>query len=120
MIEIKVINNQEIWNNYIGVIEPHSFLHAWEWTELQEKLGNKIFRLGLFESAKLLGLIFVYIINAKRGSFLFCPNGPLIDWNNNSHLNFVTNYLILLAKKNNVDVLRISPIVIFSDDINAK
>jgi hypothetical protein len=70
-IEIKEIVSREIWENFEKEYAPHSFLQSWGWGEAQKILGNKIFRLGIFQEGKLEGIAFVYKITAKRGAFIF-------------------------------------------------
>jgi len=47
-MEIKEINNKEIWENFLSAIKKKTFLNSWNWGEFQKKEGNKIWRLGIY------------------------------------------------------------------------
>ena len=78
-IEIKNIESRDIWENFVNSAKPHTFLHSWNWGELNEKLGYKTFKLGIYEDGKLKGLALTIKIKARRGSFLFVPHGPILE-----------------------------------------
>lgn len=109
--QIKPIEAKQQWEEFIDNLAPHTFLQSWQWGALQGGLGNKIYRLGIFENNILCGVAFIYKITAKRGSFLFCPHGPLIDWKKQGLLILLLNYLKDLGQKERVDFIRISPLV---------
>jgi len=115
-MEIKRIETKEKWDEFIEEISAHTFLQSWEWRLAQEMMGNKIFNLGIFDGDKIIGVAFVYVIRAKRGSFLFCPHGPLISKNWENSFSDLLKYLRELAKKEKVDFIRISPLDKKSDD----
>lgn len=79
-ITIKPINSQTEWQSAEDKFAPHTFLQSWEWGSAQEAQEQKIFRLGIYSDNQIVGLAFVYLIKAKRGSFIFCPHGPVINW----------------------------------------
>ncbi len=107
---IKIIESKEQWENFVEKFAPHTFLQSWEWAEAQALLNQKTFRLGIFENDNLVGVAFVYKITAKRGVFLFCPHGPLIDWSKQNLFEEFIKYLIELGKKEKVDFIRIAPL----------
>lgn len=110
-IEIKIIESAENWREVEAQFRPHTFLQSWEWSLSQEALGQKIFRLGIFQENKIIGLAFFYLIKAKRGSFLFCPHGPIINWPDaDSIMPVLLKYLIKLAKEVKADFIRFSPL----------
>jgi lipid II:glycine glycyltransferase (peptidoglycan interpeptide bridge formation enzyme) len=132
-IEIKEIIDEKAWQEYEEKNSPHTFLQTWEWGAAQELLGHKIFRLGIYDRGKgfmeygspddraavkeggeptdnLSGAAFVYKINARRGSFLFCPHGPSINWNRPEYFRALAEYLRELGKKEKASFLRVSPL----------
>jgi len=83
--EIKEINNKEAWENFLLKCQEKTFLQSWNWGNFNERMGNKIWKLGIYEiandklqMANLLGITLVIKISAKRGTFLFIPHGPAI------------------------------------------
>ncbi len=79
MIEIQIIDNKKIWDEKELEIKPHSFLQSWNWGEFNRLNGHVIYRFGFFKNIKLIGLAQVIYHKAKRGDFLLCPHGPLIE-----------------------------------------
>lgn len=109
-IEIKNIDNQEVWEKALEAYSPHSFLQSWQWGEAQKALSQKIWRLGIYQENILKGVAFVYKITAKRGVFLFCPHGPLLDWSKKDYFVSLVNFLKNLGKKEKADFIRIAPL----------
>jgi len=77
-MNIKEINNREEWEGFLLQCTEKTFLHSWNWGEFNLKMGNKIWRLGAYENERIIGVIFVYKVFARRGIFLFIPHGPVI------------------------------------------
>lgn len=117
-IEIKQIENEEQWKNFVDELAPHTFLQSWQWKLSQEVMGNKTFNIGIFKDGEIIGTAFVYKINAKRGSFLFCPHGPLFKENWQENFEILFDYLKKLAKKEKADFIRISPLEIATTEKN--
>jgi peptidoglycan pentaglycine glycine transferase (the first glycine) len=114
-IQIREIKEKNVWQNYNDKIKPPTFLHTWNWGEFQEKTGNKIWRLGIFEKEKLEGIALIIKIKAKRGTFLFCPHGPQINWENLEHVKALVDHLKILAKKEKACFIRLSPTLLESE-----
>lgn len=116
-INIKTIESRDVWEKFVNEYEPHTFLQNWEWKLSQEIMGNKTFNLGIYNGDKLIGVAFVYKISARRGSFLFCPHGPLVnDDKENAYKEFFA-FIKKMAKEEKVDFIRISPLEIKTEKI---
>ena len=111
-MEVKLIEDKEIWENFLLECEEKTFLSSWNWGEFQKKIGNKIWRLGVFENNNLLSVALVIKITARRGTFLFIPHGPLIK---NGQELFLTISIVLeelkkTAREEKASFIRVSPI----------
>lgn len=80
MIKTRLIQQKEDWERFVLKYPGSNFLHSWNWGEMQSSLGKKVFRFGFFKQSKLQGTCFLIRQEAKRGYYLECPGGPLIDW----------------------------------------
>jgi len=114
MIEIKEINNKKIWEDFLAECNEKTFLDSWNWGEFNKKMGNKIWRLGIFNGGEQIAATSVIKIQAKRGTFLFVPHGPNIKSQN---LNLKTQILEValkelkkIAKEERAIFIRIAPI----------
>ena len=103
------------WENFVQSKKESTFLQSWNWGEFNKNTGEKIWRLGVFDSGELLAVMLVIKVNAKRGSFLFVPQGPVISQKskikNQKLLESFFNYLKDLGEKEKVGFVRISPIL---------
>ena len=124
MFSIKPIQNKIQWEDFILSQNEPPFLQSWHWGEFHQSLGDKIFRLGIFENEEIVGAALVIKVLARRGHFLFLPYGPAIKTKNkkqktkNYKLKFQTlvNYLKNLAKEEKCCFVRISPLLIKNDE----
>jgi len=120
---ISEIKDKNDWENFLLGCREKTFLNSWNWGEFQKKQGNAIWRLGVYEDGRLAGVSLVIKILAKRGTFLFLPHGPVIQKSKCQNPNVKSNpnvkiqifkkiaeELKELAKKENTDFIRISPI----------
>lgn len=125
-MQIKEINDKSQWENFVQGNKKVTFLHSWNWGEFNKNTGEKIWRLGVFDNERLLAITLVIKVNARRGSFLFVPQGPILvesrifqpkagpprEENFESGiLEELFNYLKDLGEKENVGFVRISPIL---------
>ncbi len=111
-MEIKEIENKESWENFLLDCEEKTFLSSWNWGEFQQRMGNKIWRLGVYKQGKLFALALVTKITAKRGSFLLIQHGPVIK-SQISNLKFQILEIFLkklkeIAKEEKCDFIRIA------------
>jgi len=112
--EIKSIDTKDIWENFLQATRPNTFLHSWNWGEFNRQMGDKVFRLGLFDGEKLHGIALIIKITAKRGSFLFCPHGPIFDSqiDNQEAFKILIFNLRNIAKSENCSFVRLSPLML--------
>jgi len=107
--QVKEIKNKKIWEQFIISQNPQSFLQSWNWGEANKIIGNKIFRLGFFNQKKLTGTCLLIKQNAKRGPHLIIPGGPIINWDNQNLVNFVSREIKKLAGKEKAWFVRVRP-----------
>lgn len=79
-MDIKEINNKDIWENFLAGCPQKTFLQSWNWGEFQEKMGNKIWRLGIYEEGNLISAALVSKVTARRGVFLLVQHGPIFNF----------------------------------------
>jgi len=118
-ILIKQITNKSQWESFV-TSNKNTFLQSWNWGEFNKNTGEKIWRLGIFENDNLLAVSLVIRVSAKRGLFLFVPQGPIIEkgeWGVESGKcwNKFFEYLKSLGKEEGVGFVRVSP---FLEDNN--
>jgi len=117
-MEIREINLEKEWEDFIGVVRPDSFLHSWAWGKFNNASGTKVFNLGVYDENELVAVALILKITAKRGAFLFCPHGPLIRKAENvvEVIKVLREYLAGLARIERCAFVRLSPLLIKNPD----
>lgn len=105
-MEIRDIQDQKTWDDFIQAQPDYAFLNSWAWGDFNEASGSKVWRLGLFEREALEGAALVILVAARRGRFLFIPHGPI------SNFQTFIDYLKCLAREEGCAFIRISPLLL--------
>jgi len=119
-MKVRTINEKSIWEDFLlegGRCEEKTFLNSWNWGEFNRMMGNKTWRLGIYEDNSLVAVALIIKIQAKRGTFLFLPHGPatalaVADKPNIKYeiLKTLLKELKEIAKEGKVSFIRIAPI----------
>ena len=48
--------NKETWEKFLASVQEKTFLQSWNWGEFNKKMGQKIWRLGVYNNDGNLGL----------------------------------------------------------------
>jgi len=121
------IRDKNLWETFLREVEQKTFLHSWAWGEFQKAMGERIWRLGMYEGDELTGVFLVIKIQAKRGTFLFVPQGPVVNSAKRKaqsaklelKIQDVLHFLRELAKREKCSFMRISPILEDTKENNA-
>ena len=108
-VKIELIDNKKIWENFVLSRQPNIFLQSWNWGKFQQSLGKKIFRLGFWKRNQLVGVALLIKEEAKRGTYLTCPGGPLLNWEEKELFYHFRDYLKELGKLEKAFFARVRP-----------
>lgn len=103
-MEVREINNKDIWEGFLLENKEKTFLDSWNWGEFQKSIEEKIWRLGVYDK-ELKAVALVVKVKAKRGTFLFIPHGPIGEKN---ILPVLIEELKKIAKKEKACFIRIA------------
>jgi len=106
-MEIQEIKEKNIWENFLLTWPEKTFLQSWNWGEFQEKMGNKIWRLGIYQGKKLLSLALVIKISARRGTFLLLQHLLKTD---REALKTLLEKLKEIGREEKADFIRLAPL----------
>lgn len=119
VFEIDEINDKEIWEDFFSNCEEKTFLSSWNWGEFQKMMGNKVWRLGIYDNynnGELSSVALVVKIKAKRGTFLFVPHAPSVALAKEGGptlkyevLNTLLNELKKIAREEKASFIRVAP-----------
>jgi lipid II:glycine glycyltransferase (peptidoglycan interpeptide bridge formation enzyme) len=100
---IQITNKHKTsYTNFINNKDEATCLQMWEWAELRNTLGTKIFhRVGVVDKENRMLLSATYAINqfSKIGNLLYIPQGPI--WDNEDALMIFKDGIENIARKNN-------------------
>jgi len=120
------IKNKEAWEEFLSRCEEKTFLQSWNWGEFWQKMGNKIWRLGIFEKmgGDLTSATLAVKVAAKRGTFLLVQHAPIMEnpkseirnpkQIQNSKLEIINTILTELeriAKEEGCNFIRVAPLL---------
>jgi lipid II:glycine glycyltransferase (peptidoglycan interpeptide bridge formation enzyme) len=117
-MQITEITNKSQWEDFVLQNKESTFLHSWNWGEFNKNTGEKIWRVGVFDGRdealpRLMAVVLIIKVKAKRGSFLFVPQGPIITYNSKlityNLFKKLFDYLKELGEREKVNFIRISP-----------
>lgn len=115
--QIKEIDSKETWENFSLSCSPNSFLQSWDWGEFNRELNRKVFRLGVYEKGKLVGICLVIKQITKLGNYLYIPRGPILEnWHKDEEFDQLVNFLKDLAKSEGCIFIKIEPPIGDSED----
>jgi len=113
---IREIDDKKRWEDFASECAQKTFCQSWNWGIFNQSMGDKVWRFGIFENEQLVAIAQVLKIKARRGSFLFVPHGPLIALGDKKEIiKNILEKLKNLAKAENVNFIRFSPILEVSD-----
>src|SRR3989344_3218148 len=103
------ITEQDVWEQWLARRPEANFLQSWQWGEFQQRLGNKIARLGLYCNGTLAGVAQGIFEHARRGTYCSLPGGPLIDWHDPFAVYTLFSELVTVAQKQGCTFIRFRP-----------
>ena len=109
-MEIREIKNKDIWEGFLREEKEKTFLQSWNWGEFQERMGNKIWRVGVFEDEKPVAIALVSKVSARRGKFLLIQHGPSIKNSKPQALDLLLEELKKIAKTERASFIRMNPL----------
>lgn len=117
-VQLKEIHDRTAWNQFVLSLNPNTFLHSWEWGQLQKHEGETPRYIGVFKDNVQIGAFLLLTVNARRGRFLFIPHGPLFktEEQTRTYLPEVIKYCKQVGTQDKAVALRISPLLITNEE----
>ncbi|MBI4359201.1 MAG: peptidoglycan bridge formation glycyltransferase FemA/FemB family protein [Candidatus Nealsonbacteria bacterium] len=113
-MEIREITDKNTWESFLAGVAEKTFLQSWNWGEFSREMGEKIWRLGIFDQNELAAVALTEKKTSKRGTFLLVPHGPITQSAapkpKAEILNVLTERLKLLADAEKASFVRVNPI----------
>jgi peptidoglycan pentaglycine glycine transferase (the first glycine) len=109
-IKPREIQDRGVWDSFLMTHAAHALFQSWEWGDVQKKLGQKVYRLGLYSAEECIGIAQAFVVRARRGTFLHLRHGPV--WKVGVKANWRDCIRIMepIARKEHAWFMRISPL----------
>src|SRR3990170_8199091 len=121
MFDLKEISDKIPWEEFLKKIPHTPFLQSFAWGEFQKKIGSEVYRSGVYEEDKLVGVCCAVKTKAKFNSFLYVPWGPVFESGGEGKgkeardgVKLLLEELATIARKEKLDFVRLEPRVIRS------
>lgn len=111
MIIVKELESKQDYEPFNVSAQDTLFLQSWNYGEQVKALGDKVFRIGMYEKNKLIGIAQVIIIRAKRGDHYFIPYGPVLKKWKQEYFEACIDFLRARAKSDRISFIRVSPFI---------
>lgn len=105
------VPSREVWDAFVQRQPHYSFLHSWEWGDFNVRQGEGVTRLGMYAGGELLGVALLLEVRARRGPFLFCPHGPLVDWRQAGEAKAFVEHILERGRRAGAWFVRFSPLI---------
>lgn len=97
------------WESFLQAQPFAPFLQSSHMEQLHATLGDRTWRMGVYDNEILIGVCFAVMITARRGWHLYIPYGPVFAHDQWGHLPVLMAHVKALAIKENADFIRCSP-----------
>jgi lipid II:glycine glycyltransferase (peptidoglycan interpeptide bridge formation enzyme) len=115
---LKQIDSKDLWEEFLLAHCPQALFQSWEWGEVQKMAGQSVHRFGFYKNSVLLGIAQVFVVKARRGTFLHVRHGPVWKENTISNWRELITLLAPLAHSEKAWFIRMSPLIENSDEIS--
>ncbi|GCE22944.1 lipid II:glycine glycyltransferase FemX [Dictyobacter kobayashii] len=112
-ITIQEITDREQWNAFVSQQQYVHLMQSYEWGELNQYLGSRVYRLGALVNDQLIGVMQLHVVAIPvpvlRLNYLYCIRGPILEAPDSPALPALVKHAQGIARKEHAIVLRIDP-----------
>lgn len=112
-ITIQEMTDREQWNTFVIQQKNVHIMQSYEWGELNQYLGARVYRLGALENNQLVGIMQLHVVAIPlpviRLNYLYCIRGPILEDPDAPALAALVKHAQGIARKEHAVVLRLDP-----------
>lgn len=110
-LAIQEIIDRDQWNAYVSQQTYVHLMQSYEWGELNQYLGVRVYRLGALQDGKLVGVMQLHVvaipIPVLHINYLYCIRGPVVEDPNSPAIPGLLKQAQAIARKEHAVVLRL-------------
>ncbi len=110
-MEVKEIIDRSHWEKFVQGTDWSPFFQSWAFGEAEARVGSKVWRFGVYERGLPVIAAQVFLVKARRGTFLHLRHGPVFKRFREDAFKMLLAELKKLAHKNRAWFIRISPLL---------
>jgi peptidoglycan pentaglycine glycine transferase (the first glycine) len=111
MYTVRPIDKEE-WDTFVLSQKYTVFVQSSNYGTFYKSTGEDSWLFGIYDHKhRLVGGSLVVSVHAKRGSFLYLPYGPIIDFTKTDMVDTWMSHIRQFAKEQRYDFVRMSPMV---------
>lgn len=111
-IIIREIDKKHVWESFLDTQQFTSHFQSWNWVAFERSLGGVFETFGMYRKDKLVGLLPVKHIHAKRGHYLQLRRGPIFDFDREDLWVSFFSFIKKKAQKEGYWFVRVSPLIL--------
>lgn len=112
-ITIQEITDREQWNAFVSQQQYVHIMQSYEWGELNQYLGARVYRLGALVNDQLIGVMQLHAVAIPLPilhlNYLYCIRGPVLESPDSPAFPALVKHAQSIAHKEHAIVLRIDP-----------
>ena len=116
-ITIQEIGDRVQWNSFLTGQPGGHLLQSYEWGELSQYLGARVYRLGALEQGQIVGAMQLLVssvplpvsVPGLNFDWLYCSRGPTVERPDAPALGALVEHAHVIARKEHAVVLRLEP-----------
>ncbi len=117
-LRLAPIDSVKQWESFLLSHSPEALFQSWTWGEVQKKTGQTVYRLGIFDDNVIIGIAQIFVVRARRGTFLHVRHGPVWGDQKKTYWHEFITLMKPIALKERAWFLRISPLIINTPEAN--
>lgn len=90
-----ICQSQAEWEDILSHFTEANFLSSWEWGQFHSSLGKKVALVVGTEGEVVTAAALLVTEVAKRGTYVTCAGGPLLNWHDEK---VVTDFFVILKE----------------------
>ena len=101
-MEARIVEESEklAWNQFVAQNPFGDILQTWEWGEVKKSAVWEVIRVGVFDENKIVGVVQILRRRLfKFFSLLYCPRGPVINWDQENSLEVLQTLVKFIREK---------------------
>ncbi|MHB8718819.1 MAG: lipid II:glycine glycyltransferase FemX [Candidatus Dormibacteria bacterium] len=111
-LSLRALESREVLETFLArpeILRWARFQQTWEWGDYEAANGNRVERLGMWDGDRLQGTCLLVTKRDHIATFVHCPRGPVVDWDDTRLATAVVGALVAHVARSGVAYLRCDP-----------